>query len=97
MIIPQELPLNVREEKLRWFDHIRKRWTSTSMRMVESLLIGGFMRRGRPKRTLEQQLRLDLKTLDLNEIMTADRCFWRRHIRVVNSLLAIGHTIGSLK
>ncbi|KAL6505156.1 hypothetical protein OROGR_024973 [Orobanche gracilis] len=77
----------VKEERLRWFDHVCKRQASVPVRRVESFLVVGVKKRGRPRRTWEEQLRLDLKGLNLSEIMTVDRYSWRRRIRVVDSFL----------
>ncbi|KAL6508390.1 hypothetical protein OROHE_021932 [Orobanche hederae] len=62
-----------REGRLRWFGHVRRRQASAPVRRVESLLVVGGMRRGGPRRTWEEQLRLDLKALNLSEAMTVDR------------------------
>ncbi|KAL6578328.1 hypothetical protein OROMI_010656 [Orobanche minor] len=64
------ISLKVREERLRWFDHVRRRQASAPVRRIESLLVVGGRKRGRPKRSWEEQLILDLKTLNLSEIMT---------------------------
>ncbi|KAL6561884.1 hypothetical protein OROGR_002891 [Orobanche gracilis] len=77
----------VREERLRCFDHVRRRQASDPMRRVESLSVVGVRRRDRPRRTWEEQLRLDLKALNLSETMTVDRGSWRRQIRVADSFL----------
>ncbi|KAL6532685.1 hypothetical protein OROGR_013668 [Orobanche gracilis] len=85
----------VREERLGWFGHVRRRPTSAPVRMVESLLVVGGRRRGRPRRSWEEQLKLDLKALNLSETMTVDRCSWRRHISVVDSFFGNGSVVES--
>ncbi|KAL6555260.1 Carnitine O-acetyltransferase mitochondrial [Orobanche gracilis] len=87
----------VREGGLRWFGHVRMRHTSDPVRRVESLSVVGVRRRGRPRRMWEEQLRLDLKALNLSETMTVDRGSWRRHIRVVDSFLGSGSLVESLR
>ncbi|KAL6520057.1 hypothetical protein OROHE_017200 [Orobanche hederae] len=86
----------VREGRLRWFGHVRRRQTSAPVRRVESLVVVGGRRRGRP-RTWEEQLRLDLKALNLSEAMTVDRCSWRRKITVVDSFFGGGSVVESLR
>ncbi|KAL6575540.1 hypothetical protein OROHE_000917 [Orobanche hederae] len=83
----------VRKGRLRWFGHVRRRQTSAPTRRVESLVVVGGRRRGRPRRTWEEQLRLDLKALNLSEAMTVDRCSWRRQIRVVDSFFGGGSAV----
>lgn len=87
----------LREGRLRWFGHVRRRRATAPVRRVESISVVGVRRRGRPRRTWEEQLRLDLKNLNLNENMTADRSSWRRRIRVVDSLLGSGSVVESLR
>ncbi|KAL6495878.1 hypothetical protein OROGR_030441 [Orobanche gracilis] len=86
----------VREGRLRWFGHVRTRQASDPVRRVESLSVVGVRRRGRPRRTWEEQLRLDLKAFNLSETMTADRGSWRRRIRVADSFLGSGSVVESL-
>ncbi|KAL6584739.1 hypothetical protein OROMI_004028 [Orobanche minor] len=86
-----------RKGRLRWFGHVRRRQSSAPVRRVESLLVVGGRRRGRPRRTWEEQLKLDLKALNLSEAMTVDRCSWRRHIRVVDSFFGSGSVVESLR
>ncbi|GKF01694.1 hypothetical protein Tco_0028617, partial [Tanacetum coccineum] len=63
----------MREGRLRWFGHVKRRPQSTPVRKV---------RRGRPKLRLEDRLKTDLKELLLSEDMTSDRNSWRTRIRV---------------
>ncbi|KAL6517417.1 hypothetical protein OROMI_033118 [Orobanche minor] len=86
-----------REGRLRWFGHVRRRQASAPVRRVESLLVVGGRRRGRPRRTWEEQLRLDLKALNLSEAMTVYMCSWRRQIRVVDSFFGTGSVVKSLR
>ncbi|KAL6563007.1 hypothetical protein OROHE_005594 [Orobanche hederae] len=91
------ISVKVREWRLRWFGHIRRRQATAPVRRVESLLVVGRRKRGRPRRTWEEQLRLDLKSLNLSETMTVDMCSWRRQIRVVDSFLESGSVVESLR
>ena len=44
----------------------------------------GFRGRGRPKKSLDEVIRGDLKVVGLMENMTQDRRFWRDRIKVVD-------------
>lgn len=73
----------VREGRLRWFGHVRRRERYTSVRRVENLVISGTRRRGRPRRTWDELLMLDMRALNLQEDMISDRSSWKRRIKVV--------------
>ncbi|KAL6539716.1 hypothetical protein OROHE_011487 [Orobanche hederae] len=54
-------------------------------------------RRDRSRRPWEEQLRLDLKALNLSETMNVDMCSWRRQIRVVKFFLRSDSVVESLR
>ncbi|GJS59760.1 retrovirus-related pol polyprotein LINE-1 [Tanacetum coccineum] len=68
----------MREGRLRWFGHVRRRPRSAPVRRVEALVIDGLRRRGRPKLRWEDRL----KELRLSVDMTFDRNDWRARIRL---------------
>ncbi|KAD6796640.1 hypothetical protein E3N88_07536 [Mikania micrantha] len=72
----------VREGRLRWFGHERRRNLLAPVRRVESLIVEGKMSRGRPRLTWEEQIRHDLSELHLSEDKISDRTSWRRRIKV---------------
>ncbi|KAI3814008.1 hypothetical protein L1987_18747 [Smallanthus sonchifolius] len=72
----------IREGRLRWFGHVRRRGMSAPVRSVETLTLKGKRGRGRPKLTWEERIRQDLLDLHLFEDMTEDRTSWRRRIIV---------------
>nr|GEY18963.1 retrovirus-related Pol polyprotein LINE-1 [Tanacetum cinerariifolium] len=72
----------MREGRLRWFGHVKRRPQSTPVRRVESLTVDGTRRRGRPKLRWEDKLKTDLNEMLLSEDMTSDRNTWRTRIRV---------------
>nr|GEV20937.1 hypothetical protein [Tanacetum cinerariifolium] len=72
----------MREERLRWFRHVRRRPQSALVRRVEAMLVEGSRRRGRPKHRWEDRLKQDMKELLLSEDMTFDRNKWRDEIRI---------------
>nr|GEX48475.1 putative cytochrome P450 [Tanacetum cinerariifolium] len=63
----------MREGRLRWFGHVRRRSQSSPVRRVEALVVDGLRRRGRPKLRWEDRVKHDLKELLLSEYMTSDR------------------------
>ena len=72
----------IKEWRLRWFGHVRRRQTTEPVRVVETLSVEGRRSRGRPKLTWEEQIRQDLLGFHLSEDMVHDRCSWRRRIKV---------------
>ncbi|XP_071713187.1 uncharacterized protein [Rutidosis leptorrhynchoides] len=72
----------MREGRLRWFGHVRRRPPTAPVRRVEALTVSGVRRRGRPTRRLEERLKLDMKELLLTEDMTSNRILWRSRIRI---------------
>ncbi|GKA37116.1 hypothetical protein Tco_0723681 [Tanacetum coccineum] len=71
----------MREGRLRWFGHLKRRPQTAPVRRVEALLVDGSRRRGRPKLRWEDRLKQDMKELRLSEDMTSDRNAWRDRIR----------------
>ncbi|GKC87130.1 hypothetical protein Tco_1147779, partial [Tanacetum coccineum] len=57
----------IREGRLRWFGHLKRRPQTAPVRRVEALLVAGSRRRGRPKLRWEDRLKQDMKELRLSE------------------------------
>ncbi|GJT64962.1 retrovirus-related pol polyprotein LINE-1 [Tanacetum coccineum] len=72
----------MREGRLRWFGHVKRRPQTAPVRRVEALVVEGSRRRGRPKLRWEDRLKMDMKELRLSEDMTSDRNAWRDRIRI---------------
>ncbi|GJT88787.1 hypothetical protein Tco_1070504 [Tanacetum coccineum] len=70
----------IREGRLRWFGHVRRRPQSTPVRRVEALVVDDLSRRGRPKLRWEDRVKHDMKELLLFEDMTSNRNEWRARI-----------------
>ncbi|GKE43425.1 hypothetical protein Tco_1470709 [Tanacetum coccineum] len=73
----------MREGRLRWFGHVRRRSQSAPVRRVEDLVVDGLRRRGRPKLRWEDRVKQDMKELLLSEDMTSDRIAWRSRISLL--------------
>ncbi|GJZ56859.1 hypothetical protein Tco_0612353 [Tanacetum coccineum] len=63
----------MREGRLRWFGHVKRRPQSAPVRRVEAMVVKGSRRRGRPKLRWEDRIKLDMKELLLSVDMTSDR------------------------
>ena len=73
----------MREVRLRWFRHVRRRGTDAPVCRCEKLALDGFRRgRGRPKKYWREVIRWDMEQLQLTEDMTLDRKVWKTRIRV---------------
>ncbi|GJX46043.1 retrovirus-related pol polyprotein LINE-1 [Tanacetum coccineum] len=72
----------MREGRLRWFGHVKRRPQTAPVRRVEALFVDGLRRRGRPKLRWEDRLKQDMKELLLSEDMTSDRNAWRDRISI---------------
>ncbi|VFQ70297.1 unnamed protein product [Cuscuta campestris] len=73
----------LREARLRWFGHVRRRDADAPVRRCERItVIGGSRGRGRPMKNWKEVIRQDLGLLTLTEDMALDRNHWRTRIKV---------------
>ncbi|PHT65158.1 Pleiotropic drug resistance protein 1 [Capsicum annuum] len=71
----------MREARLRWFGHVKRRGMDAPVRRCERLALDGFRRgRGRPKKYWGEVIRRDMEQLQLTEDMTLDRKVWKTRI-----------------
>ncbi|KAF3619661.1 hypothetical protein FXO37_33609 [Capsicum annuum] len=71
----------MREARLRWFGHVKRRGMDAPVRRCERLALDGFRRgRGRPKKYWGEVIRRDMEQLQLTEDMTLDRKGWKMRI-----------------
>jgi len=64
----------MRESRLRWFGHVKRRNVDAPVRRCERINISeGRRGRGRPKKSLDEVIREDLKVAGLTEGMAQDR------------------------
>jgi len=76
---------NMRETRLRWFDHVKRRSVDTPVRRCERINITERKRgRGQPKRSLDKVIKEDLKVIGLTEDMAQDRRLWRDMIKILD-------------
>jgi len=75
----------MRENRLRWFGHVRCRSTDVTVRRVERIKLGQVKRaQGRPKKTWMEVIRQDKEANGLSEGILLDRNEWRKLINVPN-------------
>ncbi|KAG5576666.1 hypothetical protein H5410_056800, partial [Solanum commersonii] len=73
----------LREARLKWFGHVKRRGADAPVRRCEGLVVEGTWKgRGRPKKYWGEVIRQDLAQFHLTEDMTLDRKEWRSRIRV---------------
>ena len=76
----------MRENHLRWFDHVRRKPTDVSVWRVEHINLGQVKRaQGRPKKTWMEVIRQDMQAKGLSEGILLDRNERRKLIHVPDS------------
>ena len=74
----------VREARLRWYGHVRRREEHASIRRIMEADVHGRRSRGRQRKRWIDVVNGDMKTLKLTEDDTEDRHQWRRRTRVAD-------------
>jgi len=76
----------MRESRFRYFGHVKRRSMAAPVRRCELIdLPGGKRGRGRPKKSLDEVIREDLKVVGLTKGLVQDRRLWRNRIRILDS------------
>jgi len=80
----------MRETRLRWFGHIKRRSVEAPIRKCEMIDLRHYRRgRGRPKTSCNEVIRSDLDFIGLTEDMVQDRSLWRFRIKTVDHRLRV--------
>jgi len=75
----------MRESRLQWFGHAKRRSVDAPMRRCEMIDIPEDKRgRGRPKKSLDEVIREDLKVVGLTEDLAQDRRLWQDMIKILD-------------
>ena len=75
----------MRETRLRWFGHVKRRGVDARVRRCETIDIPeGKRGRGRPKKSLDEMIREDLRVVGLMEDLAQDRKLCRDRIKIVD-------------
>ena len=73
----------MRENRLRWFGHVRRRPTDAPVRRVEHIKLGQVKRaQERPKKIWMKVIRQNIEAKGLSEGILLDRNEWRKLIHV---------------
>ena len=73
------------ETRLRWFGHVQRRPLEAPVRKVDQMIFSPVRRgRGRPKRTLGEVIKRDIRINDIPEDLIWDRKQWRYLIHVAD-------------
>ena len=76
--------LKMRESRMRWWGHVMRREENHLCRRVGRKTVVGRRKVGRPKKTLLNTYRDDMKALDLNTEDIMDRKKWRMCCRIAD-------------
>ena len=75
----------LRETRLRWFGHVKRRSVNAPMRRGEAIDLSHYKRgRGRLKMSWNEVIRSDMKFMGLTEDMAQDRNMWRARIKIAD-------------
>ena len=70
----------LRIRRLRWYGHVRRRRDGEALATVRDWTVQGRRPRGRPRKKWMDNVREDMRSLNLTDDMTGDRQMWRSAI-----------------
>ena len=74
----------MRETRLRWFGYVQRTSVDAPVRRCEMINISGGKRgRGRPKKSLDEMIKKDLRVVGVTEDLAQDKKLWRDTINIV--------------
>ena len=76
-----QISRKVRESRLRWYEHVKRREDAYVGRRVLEMELPGKRKVGRPKRRFMDAVKEGMKEVGVNEGDVHDRSNWRRKIR----------------
>jgi len=75
----------LRETRLRWFGHVKRRSVDAPVRRYEAIDLSHHRRgQGRPKMSWNVVIRSDMKFMGLTEDIAQDRNMWQSRIKIVD-------------
>jgi len=75
----------MRESRLRWFGPVKRRSVDAPVRNCEMINIReGKRGRGRPKKSLDEVIREDMKVIGLTQDLAQDRRLWWDRIKILD-------------
>ena len=74
----------MRETRLIWFGHMKRSMDAPVRRCERINIPEGKRGRGRPKKSLDEVIREDLKVVGLGEDLAQDKSIWRDRIRILD-------------
>ena len=82
----REVSAKAKENRLRWYEHVRRRKESYVGRRAMEMEMPGKRRRGKPVRRWMDNITEDMKEFELKEKNTGDRVKWRERIHCGNPI-----------
>ena len=77
----EQLDIEIRRRRLRWFGHVKRREVGDCLGDVLRMEVSGSRPRGRPKKSWMDNVKEDLRKLNLREDDAYDRDYWRAVIK----------------
>ena len=75
----------MRETIFRWFGHVKRRMVDAPVKRCKMIdITGGKRGRGRPKKSLDEVNREDMKVVGLTEDLAQDRRLWQDRIKILD-------------